>query len=88
MDSRVRSYLRSIGRRGGSKSRRSLSRESARNMVKVREARRAYRRFHSQCFWSFDPEYKVTLRDVPWVAKQLMEHGGHEGWKIGSRLCR
>ena len=56
-------------------------------MVKVREARRAYRRYHTQCFWSFDPAYRVTLADVPWVAKQLMEHGGREGWEIGAKLC-
>ena len=57
-------------------------------MVRVREARRAFRRFHTQCFWSSDAAYKPTLTDVPWIAKRLMEHGGREGWKIGARLCR
>ncbi len=57
-------------------------------MVKLREARRAFRRFHTQCFWSFDPDYVVTMDDVPWVARQLMEHGGREGWQIGAKLCR
>jgi hypothetical protein len=57
-------------------------------MVKLREARRAFRRFHTQCFWSFDPDYVVTMDDVPWVARQLMEHGGREGWEIGAKLCR
>ncbi len=57
-------------------------------MVKLREARRAFRRFHTQCFWSFDPDYVVTMDDVPWVARQLMEHGGREGWLIGAKLCR
>jgi len=88
MDPRVKSYLQLIGRRGGRVSRRELSREQARTMVKVREARRAFRRFHTQCFWSFDPNYVITAKDVPWVARQLMEHGGREGWELGAKLCR
>jgi hypothetical protein len=88
MESVIRQYLRSIGRRGGVVSRRQLSRATARDMVRVREARRAYRRFHTLCFWSFDPNYRITLPDVPWVAKQLMTHGGREGWELGARLCR
>jgi len=57
-------------------------------MVRVREARRAYRRFHGSCFWSFDPEYCVTEQDVEWVARRLMEFGGRAGWELGARLCR
>lgn len=57
-------------------------------MVLVREARRAFKRFHTQCFWSFDPSYRVELSDVGWVAKQLMTHGGRAGWELGARLCR
>ena len=57
-------------------------------MVRLREARRAFRRFHTQCFWFSDPAYLVTQRDVPWVAEQLMKFGGRAGWDVGSRLCR
>lgn len=57
-------------------------------MVRLREARRAYRRFHTQCFWSFDPAYEITLGDVPWVAERLMKFGGRAGWELGARLCR
>ena len=81
-------YLSSIGRRGGLISRRRLTRAEARDMVRVREARRAYRRFHAACFWSFDPSYRIALADVPWVAKQLMTHGGRAGWELGTKLCR
>ena len=88
MHSRIEKYLAEIGRRGGQASRRTLSRQDARDMVRVREARRAFRRFHARCFWSFDPDYIVTLADVPWVAKRLMEHGGHAGWELGAKLCR
>ena len=84
----VRDYLAEIGRRGGQKSRRTLEPGQARDMVKVREARRAYRDFHTSCFWSYDPAYTITLADVPWVAAQLMAHGGRKGWEIGAKLSR
>ena len=88
MDALVKQYLRAIGRRGGRNSRRQLTAQQARDMVKVREARRAFRKFHAQCFWSIDPQYVVTLADVPWVAKQLMTYGGRAGWETGAKLCR
>jgi hypothetical protein len=88
MDETVRQYLARIGRCGGQKSRRILEPQTAREMVSVREARRAYRDFHTRCFWSCDPEYKITVSDLAWVAEQLMKYGGHAGWRIGARLCR
>jgi hypothetical protein len=84
----VRAYLSEIGRRGGRRSRRVLQPQAAREMVKVREARRAFRRFHTQCFWFTSSNYRVTAADVPWVAEQLMRNGGREGWQVGARLCR
>ena len=84
----VRSYLAEIGRRGGRRSRRTLDPETARAMVRVREARRVYRRFHAECFWSFDPDYRIRLADVPWVADQLRKHGGREAWEVARMLCR
>ncbi len=88
MDPRVAHYLSEIGRRGGRASRRRLDPESARAMVRVREAQRAFREFHAQCFWSEDPGYRVTLADVPWVAERLMRYGGRRGWERGAKLCR
>lgn len=88
MDPKVRAYLASIGRRGGQTSRRHLTSEVARGMARLREARRAYRRFHAECFWSNDPEYRVELADLPWVIDRLMTFGGRNGWELGARLCR
>lgn len=88
MDTDVQAYLAEIGRRGGRKSRRVLDRSMARAMVKVREAKRAYRRFHAECFWSFDPDYRIGVDDVPWVARQLRRHGGRSAWEVAARLCR
>jgi hypothetical protein len=42
----LRQYLSEIGRRGGTRSRRTLSPEAARRMVAIREARRAARSEH------------------------------------------
>lgn len=88
MDPNVRRYLARIGARGGRKSRRALDPAKAREMVRVREARRAYRRFHTQCFWSYDPEHRITAADIPWVVEQLRKHGGREAWLKAAELCR
>jgi hypothetical protein len=88
MDSRVRAYLADIGRKGGRKSRRALTPEQAQRMVRLREARRAYQKFHTSCFWSFDPGYVIQESDIPWIAQRVMEFGGRDGWERGARLCR
>jgi hypothetical protein len=86
--SEIRRYLAQIGAQGGRKSRRALDPEAARNMVKVREARRAFRRFRTICFWSYQPDLVISAADVPWVAEQLMKHGNREAWHAGAKLCR
>lgn len=86
--SEITRYLAAIGARGGRKSRRMLDSDTARAMVRVREARRAFRRFRTMCFWSYRPDLTITAADVPWVAEQLMKHGNREAWRVGARLCR
>ena len=87
IDKAIKLYLAEIGRQGGKKSRRPLDPVTAKNMVRVREARRAYKRFHAQCFWSFDPHYRITLADVDWVAEQLKKNGNRKLWQLGVKLC-
>lgn len=87
MEQSVKAYLAEIGRRGGRKSRRVLDSETARAMVRVREARRVYRRFHTECFWSFDPDYRIGPSDLAWVAEQLRKHGGRNAWEAAGKLC-
>jgi hypothetical protein len=87
MDETVRSYLAEIGRKGGRRSRRTLDSDTARAMVRVREARRAYRRFHASCFWSYRPDLEIGLEDVEWVARTLAKHGDREAWDVARRLC-
>lgn len=87
MDANVRKYLAEIGRRGGRASKRKLAAETAREMVRVREARRAYRRFYAACFWSYAPDLKITAADLPWLAEQLRKHGGRDAWLVAAKLC-
>ncbi len=86
--SQIRRYLAEIGVRGGRKSRRTLDSDTARQMVRVREARRAFKQYRVRCFRSYDPNFRVTAADFPWVAEQLMRHGDREAFQLGARLCR
>lgn len=81
-------YLAEIGARGGRKSRRVLDPATARSMVQVREARRAFRQFRNSCFWSYRPDLVIGAGDVAWVAEQLMKHGNRAAWLAGAKLCR
>lgn len=84
----VRQYLAEIGRKGGRRSRRHLSSETARDMVRVREARRAFRKFYAQCFWYMRNDVRITLADVPEIARGLRQNGGREGFLLAAKLCR
>lgn len=88
MDPIIRRYLSDIGRRGGAKSRRSLSPQTAKEMVRLREARRAFRKFKTSCFWSYDPSRPITASDIPWLVEQLKKAGDRRAWETAVRLCR
>ena len=88
MSTTLTKHLSRIGRRGGLKSRRRLESETARLMVRIREARRAFTRFHAACFWSCDPNHKVTAGDVPGGIEGLRKNGNREPWEVAARLCR
>lgn len=77
-----------IGRKGGQRSRRFLCAEDAREMVRIREARRLYRRFHKQCFWNAPADLRIGREDIDWVVQKLREQGGRAGWEAASKLCR
>ena len=70
------------------RSRRTLSSADARDMVRVREARRAFREFHAQCFWYLRPDLPVSLDDVPEIVRGLRRNGGRKGFLVAARLCR
>ena len=84
----ISTYMARIGRKGGLKSRRVLRSGDAIQMVKVREARKLYRRFYTRCFWSCPPDFQPGVADLSWVAEKLRAHGGADGWREAARLCR
>jgi len=84
----VNAYLARIGRKGGAKSRRHLSSEDAKNMVRLRDARRAFSMFHSQCFWYMRENMVITLADVPEIVRGLRQNGGRQGFFLAAKLCR
>lgn len=88
MNPAIRSYMAEIGRKGGKRSRRKLSSEQAKDMVRVREARKAYRTFHALCFWSSPPDLTIGLDDLDWVTDRLRRYGNRDAWEVASKLCR
>lgn len=88
LPSAVRSYFAEIGSKGGRRSRRTLTSEQSKAMLKVREARRAFTRFRALCFWSYDPDLKITLDDVEWIARTLRKNGNRQAWEVADYLCR
>lgn len=74
------------GRLGGLRSKRTLSAQSARAMVAVREARKLFHANHLTCFWWARPDILIHASDVAWVADGLRKHGGREAWRAAARL--
>ncbi len=72
---------------GGAR-RRRLSSEAARDMVRLREARRVYRAFPARCFWFLREDMDITLADIPEMARGLRRNGGRKGRLLAAKLCR
>lgn len=87
MKPEVKTYLAKIGRSGGKKSRRTLDRTTARNMVRVRELRRNFRRYWETAFSERPRNYRASLEDAAWIVAGLRKHGGEEGKRIADKLC-
>ncbi len=88
MKTETRKYLAAIGSRGGKKSRRGLTPEQARRMVAVREARKAYHEYRSQCFWSYRSDARIRWEDVSWVVEGLMTEGNRQAFETARRIKR
>ena len=80
--------MAAIGREGGRRSKRKLDPEQAKEMVRLREARKAFREFHTSCFWSSPKNFRPGKEDINWIIEQLKQHGGRAGWIRAERLCR
>jgi hypothetical protein len=77
-----------IARQRDSRSHHTPPSAEARDRVRVREARWAFRDYHAQCFWYLRPDMQVTLRDVPEIVRGLRRNGGRRGFLLAARLCR
>jgi len=81
-------YFSALGRKGGAKSRRVLSSDEARQMVRIREARRIFKRFYAQCFWYMRPDLNITRETIPVLVRGLRQNGGRQGFLLAAKLCQ
>jgi len=84
----ISAYFSEMGRKGGAKSRRVLTPEEARQMVRIREARRLFKRFYAQCFWYMKPDLKITPENIPVLVRGLRQNGGRQGFLLAAKLCQ
>ena len=62
--------------------------DAAARQRRLELARKAYREFFAQCFWSFDPDLDIGETDLPTIIRELRHNGGHKGYRIAAELCR
>ncbi len=64
---------------------------SAQDEIRRRErlelARRAFKEFYAQCFWSYRDDLEITEAKIPLVIRGLRLHGGHKGYRVVAELC-
>lgn len=89
----VRAYLAAIGSKGGAKSRRSLSSETARDMVRVREARRMFNlpalieEYRERCLWFLRPDYvPKTVSEIIKVLDLIERYGDRTGYERAEEI--
>src|SRR5437764_10585235 len=51
-------------------------------------ARKAFRDFYAQCFWSYREDLEITEEKIPFVIRGLREDGGRAGYLVAAELCR
>jgi hypothetical protein len=51
-------------------------------------ARRVFKEYYAQCFWSWDSALEIRESDIPHLVEGLRENGGHQGYRLARELCR
>jgi len=51
-------------------------------------ARRAFKEFYAQCFWSYREDAMITEADIPWIIRELRHYGGARGYQAVAEICR
>jgi hypothetical protein len=55
---------------------------------KLALAQRAFREFHSRCFWFMREDLTVEAKDFPAIIRGLRSHGNREAFFVAAKLCR
>ena len=55
---------------------------------RVELARKAFKDFHAQCFWSYRHDAVINEADIPWVIRELRHYGGAKGYRAVAEICR
>jgi len=51
-------------------------------------ARKAFKDFYPQCFWSYREDTEITEEKIPFVIRKLRAPGGLAGYRMAAELCR
>jgi hypothetical protein len=62
--------------------------EQAERQRRLELARKAFKEFYAQCFWSSRNDFEITEERIPLVIRGLRHYGGHRGYRIAAELCR
>jgi hypothetical protein len=63
-------------------------RETALRQRRLALAKKAFREFYAQCFWSYREDTEITEDKIAFVVRGLREHGGLAGYQVAAELCR
>jgi hypothetical protein len=62
--------------------------DAAARQRRLELARKAFKEFYAQCFWSYREDVEITEEDIPWVLRELRHNGGHRGYRVVGEICR
>ena len=64
-----------------------LAGDAAARQRRLELARKAFREFYAQCFWSYREDAEITEDKIPFVVRGLREHGGLAGYQLAAAIC-
>jgi hypothetical protein len=62
--------------------------DTAARQRRLELARKAFKEFYAQCFWSYREDAEITEEDIPWLLRELRHNGGHLGYRLAGEICR
>jgi hypothetical protein len=62
--------------------------DAAARQRRLELARKAFKEFYAQCFWSYREDAEISEEDIPWVLRELRHNGGHRGYRLAGEICR